>query len=248
MSVNLCIDWGNSSVKAAIFGDNDELLELRRFSEDNFREGISAMIAEYKPVKGILCSVTDKSAGIEPLLKENMRALVVMTNNTPLPIMNAYTSPGTLGVDRIAMAVGVYAEFPGQNNLVVCMGTCITYNFIQKNKTFRGGAISPGLHMRLMAMHHFTNKLPDVKPEGDLLLLGYDTETCMRSGTIYGIAAEIDGMLAEYTIHYPDFNAVLTGGDAAFFEGKLKSKIFADPNLLMKGLNIILKHNAPHIR
>jgi len=248
MSVNLCIDWGNSSVKGAMFGDNDELLEQRRFTEDNSREGILAMISEYKPVKGILCSVSDKSAAIEPMLKENMRALVVMTNNTPLPIMNAYTSPGTLGVDRVAMAVGVFMANPGMNNLVVCLGTCITYNFIQKNTTFRGGAISPGMNMRLKAMHHFTDRLPDVSPEGDLLLLGYDTETCMRSGTIFGIAAEVDGMISEYAAQYPDFNAVLTGGDAPFFEGKLKSKIFADPNLLMKGLNIILKHNAPHIR
>lgn len=102
--------------------------------------------------------------------------------------------------------------------------------------------------MRLQAMHHFTSKLPDVKPEGDLLLLGYDTETCMRSGAVFGMAAEIDGIVSEYAAQYPDFNAVLTGGDVPFFDGKLKSKIFADPNLLMKGLNIILKHNAPHIR
>lgn len=248
MSLNICIDWGNSRVKAAIFNADDQLLEIRRFPEDDARSGIEALLAEYNPIKGILCSVTDKSVEIEPVLKERMRALVVMTNNTPVPIMNAYTSPGSLGADRVAMAVGALTANPGQNNLVVCLGTCITYNFIQKTKTFRGGAISPGLHMRLSAMHHFTDKLPSVKPEGDLLLLGYDTETCMRSGAVFGMAAEIDGMISEYAAQYSDFNAVLTGGDAPFFEGKLKSKIFADPNLLMKGLNIILKHNAPHIR
>ena len=248
MSMSLCIDWGNSRVKAAVFNNENQLVELQRFSEDGAREGIAAMIAEHNPAKGILCSVTDASAGIEPMLKENMRALVVMNNNTPVPIMNAYTSPGTLGVDRLAMAVAAHIANPNNNNLVICLGTCITYNFIQKNKTFRGGAISPGLHMRLSAMHHLTNKLPDVKPEGDLLLLGYDTETCMRSGAVFGMAAEIDGIVSEYAAQYPDFNAVLTGGDVPFFEGKLKSKIFADPNLLMKGLNIILKHNAPHIR
>lgn len=248
MSLNLCIDWGNSRVKAAIFNNDDQLLELHRFSEDDAREGVAQLLSEHKPLKGILCSVTDKSAGIEPLLKENMKALVVMNNNTPVPIMNAYTSPGTLGADRVALAVAAYSANPNKNNLVVCLGSCVTYNFVQKNKTFRGGAISPGLHMRFKAMHHLTDRLPDVKPEGELLLLGYDTETCMRSGVVFGMAAEIDGIVSEFASQYPDFNAVLTGGDAAFFEGKLKSKIFADPNLLMKGLNIILKHNAPHIR
>ncbi|MBL7684173.1 MAG: type III pantothenate kinase [Flavipsychrobacter sp.] len=248
MSVNLCIDWGNSRIKAAIFNNEDQLIDLRAFTEDGIREGLTEMIAEYKPAKSIICSVSDNSASIEPMLKEHMRAVIVMNNNTPVPIMNAYSSPGTLGADRVALAVAAYMANPGNNNLVVCLGTCITYNFIQKNKTFRGGAISPGLRMRLQAMHHFTNKLPDIKPEGELLLLGYDTETCMRSGTVFGMAAEIDGIVSEFAAQYSDFNAVLTGGDVPFFEGKLKSKIFADPNLLMKGLNIILKHNAPHIR
>ncbi len=248
MSVNLCIDWGNSRIKVGVMNAEDHLLDLHRFSEEGIREGIAHIINEYKPSKAIVCSVTDKSAAIEPFLKENLRAVVVLNNNTPVPIMNAYSSPGTLGADRVALAVGAYMANPGNNNLVVCLGSCITYNFVQKNKTFRGGAISPGLHMRLQAMHHFTDKLPDVKPEGDLLLLGYDTETGMRSGAVFGMAAEIDGIVSEYASQYPDFNAILTGGDAPFFEGKLKSKIFADPNLLMKGLNIILKHNAPHIR
>jgi type III pantothenate kinase len=248
MSLNICIDWGNSRVKAAIFNNEDQLLELKRFPIDEARDGIAAMLSEHKPLKGILCSVSDRSVAIEPLLKESMRAAVIMNNNTPVPIMNAYNSPGTLGADRLALAVAAFNANPGKNTLVVCLGSCITYNFIQKNKTFRGGAISPGLYMRLSAMHHFTDKLPTVMPEGELLLLGYDTETCMRSGTVFGMAAEIDGLVAEYASQYTDFNAVLTGCDAPFFEGKLKSKIFADPNLLMKGLNIILKHNAPHIR
>ncbi|HLO69857.1 MAG TPA: type III pantothenate kinase [Flavipsychrobacter sp.] len=248
MSANLCIDWGNTRIKVAIFNNEDQLIDMKVFSEDGIREGLIEVFAEYKPAKGILCSVTENSVAIEPFLKENMRAVVIMNNNTPVPIMNAYSSPGTLGADRVAMAVAAYFANPDKNNLVICLGTCITYNFVQKNKAFRGGAISPGLRMRLQAMHHFTSKLPDVKAEGDLLLLGYDTDTCMRSGAVFGMAAEIDGILSEYASQYPDFNAVLTGGDVPFFDGKLKSKIFADPNLLMKGLNIILKHNAPHIR
>jgi type III pantothenate kinase len=102
--------------------------------------------------------------------------------------------------------------------------------------------------MRLRAMHEWTDKLPQVEAEGEVLLLGYDTATCMRSGAIYGMASEIDGMVNAFAAQYPDFNAVLTGGDAALLGNKLKSKIFADPDLLMKGLNLILKHNVPQLR
>lgn len=248
MSANLCIDWGNSRVKAAIFGDDDQIVEMYNFSEEEAAEGLVSIIDTHAPQKGILCSVTDNSISVEHMLKERLKAFIRLDDNTRLPIMNAYSSPGTLGMDRVGLAVAMHTLYPDKNNLVISLGTCITYNFVQKNRTFRGGAISPGLHMRLKAMHYFTDKLPEISPEGELLLLGYDTETGLRSGTFFGIVAEIDAMVAEFQSQYPDFNAVLTGGDMSFFASKLKSKIFADPNLLLKGLNIILKYNVPYLR
>lgn len=248
MSVNLCIDWGNTRVKAAIFGDNDQIIENTNFSEAEAGEKIAALIDTHKPQKSIMCSVSSSSIGTEQLLQQQLKAFIKLDNNTKLPIMNAYSSPSTLGADRIALAVAAHTLDPDKNNLVISLGTCITYNFVQKTRTFRGGAISPGLQMRLKAMHEFTNQLPEVSVDGELLLLGYDTQTGMRSGAVYGMVAEIDGMIAEFAGQYPDFNAILTGGDMSFFGGKLKSKIFADPELLMKGLNIILKYNVPFVR
>jgi type III pantothenate kinase len=97
-------------------------------------------------------------------------------------------------------------------------------------------------------MHEFTDKLPNVSLDGELLLLGYDTPTCMRSGAVFGMTAEVDGMITQYESQYTDFNAVLTGGDAPLFASRLKSKIFADPDLLLKGLNLILKYNVPQLQ
>lgn len=244
MSINLCIDWGNSSVKAAIFND-EQIVESVTFSESEAEKVLSSLIAAHKPVKAILSSVVFHPVGIEQMLRDQIKPFVKLDGNTSLPIINAYASSGTLGTDRVALATAAHMANPAKNNLVISLGTCITYNFVQKNRTFRGGAISPGLQMRLKAMTQFTDKLPEVSVDGELLLLGYDTETCMRSGAIFGMAAEIDGMIKEFENLYPDFNAVLTGGDAPFFAGKLKSKIFADPDMLMKGLNLILKYNAP---
>ena len=243
MSLNLCIDWGNTSVKAAIF-DNDTLQQQFTFSEEAALEKVSGMLSTYQPVKAIFCSVAHHNEELVTLIKSKIKTMVKLDGYTRLPINNAYLSADTLGPDRLALVAGAHMLHPDKNNLVISLGTCITYNLVQKNKTFRGGAISPGMHMRLKAMHTFTDRLPEVGINGDLILLGYDTETCMRSGAIFGTAAEIDGMIKDYEQQYPDFNAILTGGDAAFFASKIKSKIFADPDLLLKGLNLILNYNV----
>ncbi len=243
MSINLCIDWGNTNVKAAIF-DNDVLQKQFAFSEEAALEKVSGLLETYKPSKAIMCSVALHNDEIIHLIKLKIKSFINLDGYTRLPINNAYLSQDTLGPDRIALACGAHIGFPGKNNLIVSLGTCITYNLMQKNKTFRGGAISPGLRMRLKAMHEFTDKLPEIGLDGELLLLGYDTPSCLLSGAVFGTACEIDGMIQEYEKQYPDFNAILTGGDAPFFASKIKSKIFADPDLLLKGLNLILNYNV----
>ncbi len=243
MSVNICIDWGNTNVKAAIF-NNDTIQKQFTFSAEDAMGKVTDIMNQYQPVKAIICSVVKQSGEVESLVRSKINSTVVLDANTNLPIYNGYLSADTLGPDRLALVCAAHALHPGKNNLVISAGTCVTYNFVTKNKMFRGGAISPGLQMRLNAMHSFTGKLPQVDMEGELIMLGYDTATCMRSGAAYGIAFEIDGMVNEYAATQPDFNAILTGGDAPFFASKIKSKIFADPDLLLKGLNLILNHNV----
>ncbi len=246
--MNLCIDWGNTLVKIALFNDDGSIAESHSVIESEVVSRINDLLAAHKPAKSILCSVVNNSGELESLLQSHLKAFVKLDSNTRLPVMNAYSSPGTLGADRLALAVGAYSAYPDKNTLVISIGTTITYNFIQKNKAFRGGAISPGMEMRFKALHQYTDRLPEVNADGELLLLGYDTETSIRSGVINGIVAEIEGILTAYTAQYPDFNAVLTGGGQAFFASKLKNKIFADPDLLLKGLNLILNYNVPFTR
>lgn len=248
MFKTLCVDWGNTRIKAAVFNEENKILDSVHFSAPQAEESLSRLIKEYHLKAGILCSVTSDSATTAFFLKEKLSEFINLDQNVRLPIMNAYSTPETLGSDRLAIAVGAQDAYPGKNVLAVGIGTCITYNFVQKNKAFRGGAISPGLQMRLRSMHEWTDRLPEVSPEGEVLLLGYDTPTSMRSGAIYGMASEIDGMVAAFAEQYEDFNAVLTGGDTALFANKLKSRIFADSELLFRGLNLILKYNVPYLR
>ncbi len=240
--MQLCIDWGNTRVKAGFFQD-DQLTNDYNFSEEEALAQIMQLIEEYCPQSAILCSVAHYPPELKVLLQEKTQ-LLILNSQTSLPVLSAYQSPETLGMDRIALAVGAYKLYPGCNSLVISLGTAITYNFMHKNNIFRGGSISPGMQMRFKALHEYTDKLPLVTERGDLVLLGYDTETSIRSGVLWGIAAEIDGIINNYLEQYPDLRAVITGGDAGIFANKLKSRIFADPQLLLKGLNTILLHNV----
>jgi len=134
--------------------------------------------------------------------------------------------------------------FPQQHNLVIGLGSCITYNFVNKFSEFLGGGISPGLEMRFRAMHEYTAKLPLVKPDWNFPLVGYDTRTNMLSGVILGMSKEIDGIIDAYKEKYTEFNVLLTGGDMNFFLPHLKNNILAEPYLIYKGLYAISEHNS----
>jgi len=240
--MQLCIDWGNTRVKAALFQEN-KLVKDYNFSEEEALTGLIDIADSQQPQSAILSSVAHHPPELKVLLQEKTR-LLVLNAQTPLPVMNAYHSPDTLGADRLALAIGANSEYPDANNLVISVGTAITYNFIHKNKTFRGGNITPGMEMRFRALNAYTDKLPLVEAQGEVVLLGYDTETSIRSGVVLGIVAELDGMINFYGEQYPGLNIVLTGGNAPIFADKLKNRIFADSQLLLKGLNTILRYNV----
>ena len=151
--------------------------------------------------------------------------------------------PETMGTDRLAIAAAAVFLFPEKNNLAIGLGSCITFNFINKFHQFLGGSISPGMEMRLKAMNYYTAKLPLVKPTWNVPLIGYDTATNLQSGVILGMAKEMDGIIEEYEKRFGNFNVLLTGGDIGFFEPHLKKQIFAHPDLIFKGLYAISKVN-----
>ncbi|MBL7754917.1 MAG: type III pantothenate kinase [Bacteroidota bacterium] len=240
LPVSLCLDFGNTNWKGALF-QGDRMAEKFMFSQNAILDDLTRVVTIYNPEKIILASVVNHDRSIEELLAKHATLFVLNSYDFRLPFLNAYGSPETLGHDRLALVAALSKFYPGEDSLVISVGSCVTYNFLAKNNAFRGGAISPGLEMRLRSMSDFTQKLPLISREGHVSLLGYDTETSLRSGAVMGIASEIDGMIERYEGQYGKINAVLTGGDGPFFESRLKSKIFADSNFLFKGLYAILE-------
>lgn len=243
--VTACIDLGNTLRKAAVFEDSS--LSAEYVFSDDLPGDAESFLNTWKPDRVILASVTDHPEAFEHLLAS--RSLFhKLSIYSKLNFIAQFDKPETIGPDRLALAAAAVDASPHAHNLVIALGSCITYNFIDGNHRFLGGAISPGLQMRFRSMHQHTAKLPllsfgAMDESAEVPLTGYDTPSNMRSGVIHGMAFEIDGMINAYRERYENLEIRLTGGNAPYFAGQLKNRIFADSNLLFKGLYVLSRIN-----
>jgi len=240
MSTTICFDFGNTRLKAAVF-EQDQLKEMIILPNDN-RETIEELVQKYHPQFTILSSVVNHQPVVEEVLAEHSH-FHKLSHLTKLPFSTPVGKPETIGADRLALCAASVYLFPHKNNLAIGLGTCITYNFINNQNQFLGGGISPGLEMRFKSMNDYTALLPLVKMEWNFPLIGYDTKTNLLSGVAWGMAKEIDGIIDAYAEKYGNFNVLLTGGDTLHFAPLLKNMIFADPQLIFKGLYAISEFN-----
>ncbi|MBK8088044.1 MAG: type III pantothenate kinase [Chitinophagaceae bacterium] len=240
MAITICFDFGNTRLKAAVF-EQDQLKEILILNDDS-RESMEEIIAQFKPSFSILSSVINHQPVVEEVLAKHT-SFHKLSYQTKLPFTTPVGKPETIGADRLALCAASVHLFPGKNNLAIGIGTCITYNFINNQNQFLGGSISPGLEMRFKSMNQLTALLPLVKMEWNFPLIGYDTKTNLLSGVAWGMAKEIDGIIDAYAEKYGNFNVLLTGGDTVHFAPLLKNMIFADPQLIFKGLYAISEFN-----
>jgi type III pantothenate kinase len=239
--MNLAIDIGNTRTKIGIF--NQSNMSTVMTFENSKEISIAEIVSRFEIEKAIISSTIEIPLYILDALKELPQHLI-LDADTKLPFQNKYSTKDTLGKDRLALIAAAQAQFPNQNNLVIGCGTCITFNFITEKNEFLGGSIHPGLKMRFKAMHTFTGKLPLVELENKAELIGNDTKSNLLAGGIYGVSKEIDGMISDYLVKFPQMNVIITGGDADLLVSTLKNKIFAFPNFTLIGLNHILNYNA----
>ena len=240
--MNLIIDVGNSAVKSAVFQEA-KLLKTYTGSLKNFSEQFQEIRKEYPQIAfSILSSVVKETSGLEKLLSENTEMLI-LDEKTKLAFSNKYASPQTLGKDRLALVAAGSMQYKDSNLLIIDAGTCITFDFKNNKNEYLGGAISPGLQMRLKALHHFTAKLPLIQLDEKVALIGDSTQNSILSGVLNGVTAELDGIIDRYKTDYKYLTVILTGGDTQILSKRVKNGIFANPNFLLEGLNYILEFN-----
>lgn len=237
---NLVIDTGNTFTKIAVF-EGDKLVSITKVAELK-EEDLNTVVQKYAIKQLIYASVKQDFAFnlAIPVLK--------FSHQTKIPIHNLYQTPETLGLDRLAAVIGANHLFNSADVLVIDAGTCITYDFISKQKEYKGGSISPGLQMRFKAMHEFTGKLPlVVLDENNTAFYGASTSEALQTGVTNGLFFEVSGYIQHYLNHNPETKIILCGGDASFFDTRLKNSIFAhqiltEPHLVLIGLNKVVNY------
>jgi type III pantothenate kinase len=245
VATTLCFDFGNTRLKCGVF-TGAVMTQVFALYDDNDAT-IEDLLIRYAPDKTILSSVINHNPNIEKILSEKS-SFHQLNAKSILPFSTPVGKPETIGADRLALSAAAMHFYEGKNNLVIGLGSCITFNFINKYKDFLGGSISPGMEMRFKAMNTFTAKLPLIKPASDSALwnfplIGYDTRTNIVSGVVLGMATEIDGIINLYKEKYDNLNVLLTGGDAVYFIPFIKNTIITDPDLIFKGLFAISEVN-----
>lgn len=240
----LAVDQGNSLLKLTLF-EGDELKQTCRFDAEALEDVFNA-VDSWHPECGAFCSV----GKIDTRLVESMRLaldgqLLILSHSTRLPIGIDYSTPGTLGLDRVALAVGASYIYKGEAVAVVDAGTAVTLDVVDSRPAFIGGRITAGLWLRFSALHSHTAALPLVTADGDLPVAGYSTDTSIRSGVVLGLADEITETFRQYKETYGCRRLVLTGGDAGCLAPYITTRIPADhvADLMARGLLYIYNYN-----
>ncbi len=245
---SISIDIGNTRYKGGFFEENN-LIETFETKEENEIFSFIDNLIEKHSVENIIIASTraDLADFLSKTNQNKLKNIFLLSSDLPVPLKNHYQTPKTLGTDRIAGMCGAKAIFPTQNCLVIDIGTCITYDLIDDKDNFFGGTISPGVNMRLRAMHEFTQKLPLLEwnsQNNSPDFQGTSTKDAILSGAINGVMLEIQGIIHHFERLYEDLHIILCGGDAFYFEKSLKSTIFVHPKLVLYGLNRILQYNV----
>ena len=237
--MNLTIDLGNSFCKVILFKDN--VIVYRHTCKSLSIRYLQQLFNAFPIENSLLSSVIPIPAGLKTALKKH--SIKEFSVNTKIPIKNLYTTPKTLGKDRLSNAIAAAFLFPKENVLIIDAGTCLKFDFVRSDAKYLGGSISPGLSMRFIAMHKQTGKLPLVKIDNPRKLIGNSTVTALQTGVFNGMTEEINGIIERYKKEYKKIRIILTGGDQQRFAGQLNLSIFAASDLVNIGLNEIIKHN-----
>lgn len=236
----IIIDVGNTFVKATLF-KGTEVEKSEHFRHSDFHS-VQQFLQEHPADRGAYAVVGHISGSLQKVINGAKTKFDLITvSDIPADVIeNRYSTPHTLGIDRIAAVIGAKSlSEPGSNIMVVDVGTCITFDFAIGN-AYLGGNISPGINMRLRAMHAYTESLPKVFADGYAPEIGNSTETAMRSGVLSGISFEIEGAIQHFQQKFNNLKVYLTGGGAKQLHISENIRTFADDFLVERGINEII--------
>ena len=243
--MNLIIDIGNTGIKLAVFDNNNSLIHFQRTNQDKVIEKLKNIIQKFPVSDAIISQVGNPVSGLNKCLNKHQIVYRYLSAKLRLPFKIRYKSPDSIGADRLGLVAGAIYKKPQTNKLIIDAGTCVTYDYVDKNNNYYGGAISPGLQLRYKSLHDYTANLPLLQPDKKKIpLIGNNTTSSIQSGVLNGLINEIEGFIVKYNLNFPDLTVYLTGGHEKLLDRYIKNKIFVSSKfLLVEGLNYILNLN-----
>ena len=261
--VNLALDLGNSTAKAALFRGGTLTGEVLRFGYDQW-----SAADDWVTNHGVENIVYSSVANVPPPTlmdkwKNAGRVVYAVRYNGTLPFPSGYTTPETLGQDRVAAIMGVldapanprfmapaasqYSDTRAPvttSKLIVDAGSCITADVVDSTGRHLGGNISPGIRMRLRAMHEFTARLPLAEGDCSDGELGLTTESALLHGAHRGALYELEGLYGRLLATHPRLDVIFTGGDGASLSAHFSTPSVFRPHLVLRGLIKLLSNYA----
>ncbi len=217
--MKLLVDIGNTRTKMAIVKNG----HMEILSSPVVPSGVSEAWV----------SATGDAALINQLIESDI-TVYQLSANSNLPIAIDYSTPHTLGSDRIAAACAAWS-LCNSACIVIDAGTCITIDYVDANATFEGGAILPGICMRNKAMHNFTSRLPLININNrDLVYTGKSTDECIWAGIATAVKFEIEGFVSHYRQYNRNAKVYISGGDAERIASWIDAEQVQD--MVLKGL------------
>lgn len=235
--MKILLDIGNTSAKLVV-SDNGDFVHFERKSEP-WRDVLHRLARTCKIDEAVVSTVVGDDLELVEALRDLSVPCRYISCDTPCRSKTLQDIPETYGADRLAADYGAVAQDLNSTILVIDAGTCITYDLISSDGRFLGGVISPGIQLRLNAMHDYTAKLPLAKAEKEAPLLSDNTIGNLMSGAVNGARMEIAGFVSKLSETYADLHVFVTGGDGLDLSADVQCKATYDPHLVFKGLDSI---------
>ena len=252
----IAVDIGNTNIALGGFSDSEPVFKAALSTDstktaDEYAVLILAALALHNPDKTEVEGIVISSV-VPPLTKVIRDALSFIYKIEPLIVgpgvktgVNIHCdTPSSVGTDLICACAAVKQCY-GTPALIIDMGTATKMTVMDKNGSFEGVSIIPGVDMGAKALSSGTAQLPQVSVEAPPRFVGKNTIDSMRSGIVFGNACLIDGMIDRICEEFGESMPVYaTGGSAESVIPYCRHKITLDKNLVLKGLNIIyIKNN-----
>ncbi|OHC75901.1 MAG: pantothenate kinase [Rhodospirillales bacterium RIFCSPLOWO2_12_FULL_58_28] len=254
----LAIDSGNTNIVFAVFGDEGALLGEWRSSSaaDRTADEHGVWLKQLFEMKGIDAAGIDAAiiATVVPATLFDLKTLcrryfdcepmVVGEADVKLGLKILMNHPEEVGADRLLNAIAAHKRYHGPL-IVVDFGTATTFDVVDGDGNYCGGAISPGINLSLEALHLAAAKLPRVAIERPDKVIGKGTISAMQSGIFWGYVGMIEGLTARISEEFgADMTVIATGGLATLFAPSVKCIGHVDPHLTLDGLFAVHRLNT----